>query len=304
MPTPTPTAPTDTRRRPPFGRTIAAVSIMLGAALGVVAIVMLWLPSTSTATALRWPETGSAAVMIGDQVEHSTDGESRPMASITKLVTVLVTLEHLPDEAIDSGMPLSLTPADVQRAAASVADGGTGVPLVADEPLNVRQYLDHILVSSSNVHAVALVNRVFGSEQTYLTAARAWLDEHGLSQIVVADASGLSPDNRGTATALLRLGKIAAEHPEVSEIARQPGFVTPAGFMVQATNDLLGVQGIDGLKTGFTDAAGYTMLFTTTTGPDGSGTRVIGVVLGAPSETQRASDVTRLIASVRAHFAD
>lgn len=146
-------------------------------------------------------------------------------------------------------------------------------------------------------HATTLVSRIFGDEHAYLAAARHWLDESGLPDVQIADASGMSPENRASARDLLEIGRLAAEQPVIAELTAQPSTLSTRGDLLTNTNDLLGTLDISGLKTGYTRAAGHTVLFTA---PAGDHEQLIGVLLGSPSTAQRATDVTRLIAQVRA----
>jgi D-alanyl-D-alanine carboxypeptidase (penicillin-binding protein 5/6) len=106
----------------------------------------------------------------------------------------------------------------------------------------------------------------------------------------------MSPGNLASPVDLLTIGRLALDSPVVAEIAALPATHALGGRPIPSTDDMLGTLGIDGLKTGSTIEAGHTILFTTVV----DGDRLIGVVLGAPSQRQRATDVTRLIGSARA----
>lgn len=280
---------------------IIVAAITTGIVLGAFSLTALWRAGTAPAldgTAISWPSTGAAAVMVGTEVASSADDtKPRPMASIAKLVTALVVLDSIPLEPGDSGPQFVLTAADAERAQADRDSGGASIPITPGETLSARQLLEHMIVASSNGHTLALVERIFGSEAAFLVTAQGWLTEHDLTGIEIADATGLSPASRATAHDLLMIGRLAADQPVLAQIARMPGFLTREGFQVRGTNDLLGTLGVDGLKTGHTDEAGYTILFSTSASAERE--RLIGVVLGSPNSAQRATDVTRLIASVR-----
>ncbi|MFT4135937.1 D-alanyl-D-alanine carboxypeptidase family protein [Microbacterium sp.] len=289
-------APTPHRRR-----TVITL-VACGLALAVVGVV--WMLSNqashSRLSEPAWPTTGTSALSIGTTTVGSPGSdEARPIASLTKLVTALVALDAAPLEPDQSGPSFLLTDADAGYALAEQARDGSSVAVLPGQVLTERQFLEYVLVASSNNHATSLVTHLFGDEQAYLAAARRWLDEHRLSHIQIADASGMSPDNRASARDLITLGRLAAATPAIAELAARPMTISPIGEPLPNTNDLLGTLGITGLKTGHTTEAGYTALFTAPVG----GEQLIGVVLGAPSDTQRTTDVTRLIAHVRAQRA-
>lgn len=242
---------------------------------------------------ISWPATGAAAIGWGDQFAGSPDADERyEIGSITKLVTALVVLDRVSLPAGSLGPTLLLTEDDAQFAKQDPGPTESLIPATTGEALSLRTMLEYTLIASSNTHARALSLRILGDETTYLTAARAWLDERGLQEISIADANGISPDNTATATALLELGRFADADPTIREIVNQPGVRTPTGQWVDAVNGLLGTQGIDGLKTGHPADGTYAMIFSA----DREGTRVIGAVLGSPSLAQRATDVIRLLA--------
>lgn len=251
------------------------------------------------ASEITWPAVGAAAVEIGGATAASPGVDvPRPMASITKLVTAMVVLDTAPLTAGEQGPTFQMTEEDAALAAFEVSRDGKSVPVTVGQMLTERQLLEAMLVASSNNHAASLVQHVFGSEQSYLLAARRWLDAHGLTRVKIADSSGMDAGSEASARDVLAIAQTAASDPAISEITRMPSVLSPGGELFANTNDLLGTFGIDGLKTGFTDPAGYTIAFTTKVGSDG--TPLLGVILGSPTRAQRTTDVTRLIASVRA----
>ena len=245
---------------------------------------------------IDWPAMGSAALSLGNAVASSEDADvARPMASLTKIVTALVILDAAPLPPGAQGPMFRMDETDAGFAQAEAERVGRYVPVSPGDVLTQRQLLELMLVASSNNHATSLVTRIFGNERAYVAAAQRWLDERDLHGVRIADASGLSPANRASALDLLMIGRLAAADPTITEIAALPATRAVPGREQPATNDLLGTLGITGLKTGYTDAAGHTTLFVTSIGDE----QLVGVVLGSPSATQRATDVTRLVAQLR-----
>lgn len=285
-------------------RTILALATITALVVG--AVVIVWAVAaggdraqTLDADAVDWPATGTAALAYGDQVAVSPGGDTaRPIASLTKVITALVVLDSAPLADGAQGPAFPMTEHDVTLAAKAAAAGGISTPVSLGQVLSQRQLLEYMLVASSNNLAASLANRVFGSEFGYLAAARAWLDAHDLADVRIADASGMSPNNVASARDLLTIARLAAEDPVIAAIAPQPVVLGPLGEPLQNTNDLLTLPGITGLKTGHTDEAGYTALFSVDISDDDE--PLIGVILASPTQAQRATDVTRLIARARA----
>lgn len=287
-----------TSSSPPRPRTVIALVI---GGLALVVVGAVWMlsgqASHSGLSEPAWPTTGTAAISIGTTTLGApASDEQRPIASITKLVTALVALDAAPLAPGEQGPSFQMTDADAGYAQAELTRDGSSAPVITGQALTERQLLEYVLVASSNNHATSLVAHLFGGEQAYLAAARRWLDEHELPHVQIADASGMSPDNRASARDLTALGRLAAASPVIAELTALPATISATGERIPNTNDLLGTLGITGLKTGHTDEAGYAALFTTTIGNE----QLVGVVLGSPSATQRTTDVTRLVAQVRA----
>src|SRR6202000_3181558 len=89
-----------------------------------------------------------------------------------------------------------------------------------------------------------------GSEANFLPVARAWLASHGLTSTILTDCTGLNPQNTSTPTDLIALGKIALDNPIIAPLVRTKSATLPIVGAIKNTNNLLGVAGIDGIKTG------------------------------------------------------
>jgi len=289
--------------RAPRRRTtiIVIALIALGAVVGIGATSALLAGSPGDASAsVRWPATAAAASIGTEELHGSGADQPRPIGSIAKLVTALVVLQRVPLAPGQPGPMFPMTEQDVQLFQDQQARGLQTAPVEAGQQLSTRDLLARSLVLSSNNHTLSLVDRIFGGELAYLQAAREWLHAKRITGIELADATGASPQTRGTPTALMQLGRLADADPTIRELVAQ-GSVQDGTTLLRGTNDLLGVSGIDGLKTGNTDAAGYCILFSAPLHPGDAhdSRRIIGVVLGSASEGQRAADIVRLLGSLR-----
>ena len=248
------------------------------------------------------PSYGGSA--IGDaESDHLFAGVDvdtpRPIASITKVITALVVLnEHPIDEGTD-GATITLTRDDSRLVSSYAAINGTTAPAPVGRTITQRAIIELMLVHSANNYAETLAVWAFGSVDDYLSAARTWLDEQGLTDISVADTTGFSPENLASPRSLLRLARVATAHPVVATAAALPNVTVPGIGSFDNRNLIIGVDGVTGLKTGTLRASGSSLLFSAEhAGPTGEH-RVVGVVLNGPDGPQVAADARALLLSVR-----
>ena len=255
---------------------------------------------TTTAAKLTWPGYGASAIgAVGiDGVLGSSGSEKAlPIASLSKVITALVVLEKKPLEKGEEGPTISFTSADVAIYNDYVRDNGKVEPVSPGMTLSEHQVLELTLVASANNYARSLVNWAFGSEASYVKAANTWLDDHGLDKTSMSDATGMSAKNRSTATDLVELGKLALADPIVKKIVGTKSITIPSIGKVSNTNDLLGIDGVKGIKTGTLDEAGACLLFTAdyTVGDDK--VTVVGVVLGGVDHPSLDKSIRTLLKS-------
>ncbi|WP_203136601.1 D-alanyl-D-alanine carboxypeptidase family protein [Microbacterium sp. JZ31] len=245
---------------------IAAPLITAGAlALAYVGGCALWpldsvAPTVSAATVtpnpghplgVTWPTEGTAAVGAeGLGTIAALDAETVPMASIAKLVTVMMILEKAPLAVGEDGPSYSFTAEDnalywqYRYANESALD----VPI--DGTLTQRQMIEGILIGSANNYIDRLTTELWGSKDAFVLAVPEWLQAHGLTGITMVDPSGISPQNTATPAALVKLASVSLADPVISEIVAMPEIELPGAGRVENTNPLLGEPGVVGIKTG------------------------------------------------------
>ncbi|SMH38679.1 D-alanyl-D-alanine carboxypeptidase (penicillin-binding protein 5/6) [Rathayibacter oskolensis] len=262
------------------------------------------------APVLAWPSYGSGAVAAvgldgageGGVLASYGSTDPVPTGSIAKVVTALVVLAAKPIAEGTDGETITFTSADVGYYDESVAENGSVAPVSAGLELTERQALTVLMLPSANNYAKSLAIWAYGSEDAYLAAARAWLDGQGLVRTVVTDTSGLSPDTVSTTAEMVRLGELLVADPVLAPIVALPSAVIPGVGLIENTNTLLGSGGVDGIKTGTTDEAGACLLFSVDTTVDGQPMTLVGVVVGARTHPQLASDVLTLLPTVEEGF--
>lgn len=246
--------------------------------------------------------SGIGAVDMPGLLATGGSDQPLPIASISKVITTLVVLDTKPIAEGTDGETITFTSADVQVYNDYIAANGSVKPVRAGLTLTQREVLELMLIGSANNYAQSLVNWAFGSEEEYAAIATAWLAANGMSSTSISDATGMSPKNTSTAADLVTLGKLALAHPVVAEIIAQKKVAVPDVADFSNTNKLLGIDGIDGIKTGTLDEAGACLLFSADVAVGDSTVTLVGVVLGGPDHETLDANVRALLRSVVSGF--
>ena len=260
---------------------------------------------TLTPTQIGFPPYGAAAVgAIGYDgvLASSGSAEALPIASITKIVTALVALDARPLALGEAGPEITLSEVDAQFYREQVADGGSVVSVVDGVTISQYAMLQLMLLPSANNYAESMANWAFDSEQAFLIATRSWLDSHGLAATTITDPTGILPSNVSTAAELVELARLAVENPVISEIVATSSAEIPGIAIVENTNSLLGRDGVDGIKTGTLDEAGYCLLFSADYLVGGETVTLIGAALGGPDRPTLNEGISALLVGTVAGF--
>jgi serine-type D-Ala-D-Ala carboxypeptidase (penicillin-binding protein 5/6) len=233
------------------------------------------------------PEVHARAYVVADgatgQVLAQSGQRARvPIASLTKLMTVLLTVERTkPGEIVT-----------VAPGAASV--GESSINLRAGERLTVRALLEGALIQSANDAADALAYYVGkGSQTRFVAMMNARARQLGLTDTHYVRPDGLdAPGHVSSARDVTRLARLLMQRPIVRAIVRQRRATITGGRVLHTWNDLLGTfPGVFGVKTGHTSAAGWNEVASV----DRRGAVVYGTILGSPDRSTRNADLTALL---------
>lgn len=241
----------------------------------------------------------AAAVLIdedsGTVLYEKNADERRPVASITKVMTLLLTFEALQAGKIALG---DIVPVSEH----AYHMGGSQIWLEPGEQLTLQEMLKAICISSANDAAVAVAEFVAGSEPAFVDAMNARAVALGMTATHFANACGL--DEEGHLSSARDVAVMSREmllhHPEVREYCTV-WMDTLRGGRTQLvnTNKLLkSYPGITGLKTGTTGKAGVCI----TASAERDGLRLIAVVLGASSGKERFEAAKTLLDYGFAHY--
>lgn len=227
----------------------------------------------------------SGAILFEDNAD-----EKVPVASIVKLMTVLLTMEE-----IDAGN-LSLDDKLTSTEYAS-SMGGSQVFIDPYVEYSIGDMLKSVIVASANDASVALAERISGSEQAFVTKMNKRAKELGLNNTIYVNASGLpEPGQYSTARDVAKLFKEVINHKLYFEYSTiwMDSLTHPSGRKTEVvnTNKLIRYfKGCDAGKTGSTDEAGYCLVATAEKG----NMRLISVVLGATTSTARFNESSKLL---------
>ncbi|MBG6054159.1 D-alanyl-D-alanine carboxypeptidase (penicillin-binding protein 5/6) [Salinibacterium sp. CAN_S4] len=255
--------------------------------------------------ALTFPEYGASAIgAVGYAGVLASGGsaDALPIASISKVITALVILDAKPLAVGEPGPDIAFGDADVALYDAQVAQNGSVAPVYAGQVLTQRDAMNVMLIVSANNYAESLANWAFGSQEAFVEAAKVWLAGAGLPSTAIVEPTGVSPSNISTSTDLVELGRIALSHPVLAEIVGTPSIDIPELGTIENTNSLLGITGIDGIKTGTLDEAGSCLLFSQDYVVGDTTVTLVGVVLGGPDRPTINAAVQSLLAQADAGF--
>jgi D-alanyl-D-alanine carboxypeptidase (penicillin-binding protein 5/6) len=231
-----------------------------------------------------------AAIVIdagtGEILYQERADSVRYPASITKIMTL-----YLAFEALSTGQLHETDMISVSPLAASQAP--TKLGLRPGDQISVEDAMHAIAVKSANDMAVALSERIGGTEARFAAMMTLKAQELGMTHTRYVNANGL-PDSRQVTSArdiATLCMAVLRDYPQYYHYFGTTEF-TYRGVTMRNHNGLLGnLQGVDGFKTGFTSAAGYNLAASAVR----DGHRIIAVELGGSSGGSRNSNVTNLL---------
>jgi D-alanyl-D-alanine carboxypeptidase (penicillin-binding protein 5/6) len=294
------------------GYTGWALSAPVAAPAAVSAAPHVAAPAAAT---VSLPSSGASAISVSGADAYlgptasgiwatSGSNDPRPIASISKLITALVILDAHPlADASDPGPTITFDKADHDLYDKYYVMGATIAAMPTGSTMSLRDALATMLIPSASNYAEAVSTWAFGSQGSFLGAARAWLAANGLSGTTIVEPTGISSRNTSTPTDLIALGKLALAHPAIAQIVATPSLTLPGPGAMHNTNGLLGTDGITGLKTGNLGENSYNLLYSASLEVGaGEPLTVVGVVLGGATRETVNADVVRTLDSIRGGF--
>lgn len=234
------------------------------------------------------PPTASIVVdgNSGQVLEASNPDALRHPASLTKVMTLYLLFERLAAGKIAVDSPLTVSEHAAEQAP-------TKLNLKPGQTITVEEAIKGIVTRSANDAAVVVAENLGGSEDAFARLMTQKAHELGMSHTTYVNASGLPDDDQITsARDQALLGRaIQDRFPRYYRYFSTTSFVF-RGQTIRGHNHLLSeMDGVDGIKTGFTRASGFNLL----TSLHRDGRYLIGVVLGGRSAFQRDAHMRELL---------
>jgi D-alanyl-D-alanine carboxypeptidase (penicillin-binding protein 5/6) len=264
---------------------VLAALLALALAAGVV-LIRRYLDSDARRHYLSsngWPATGQGAYQVGDGgIAISPRQHPVPIASLAKVMTALIVLEHHPLADGQSGPTYVVRKRDVVDTQERQLRDESVIPVAAGERLTERQALLGLLLPSANNIAQLLAREVDGSVDAFVDEMNDKARDLGMTKTNYTDPSGFDAGTTSTAVDQLLLAQAATGNRTFAALVNTKTAHLPVAGTVHNTDQLLGTGGFVGVKTGSDDAAGGCFMFLAYRSIDGINTPVLGVVLGQP----------------------
>lgn len=228
----------------------------------------------------------------GEVLYEKNSEEELPPASMSKIMTMLLVMESIEDgrAELDDKMVVS-------EFAASM--GGSQIWLEPGEEMSLEDMMKAIAIVSANDASVAVAEYLYGTEDAFVRRMNERAKELGLKNTYFYNTNGLPPDsddvqgNYTSARDLAIMAKELLEHRKVLEwTSTWIDYLRDGESVLNNTNRLVRFYtGADGLKTGFTEEAGFCLTCTA----ERDGVRFISVVMGAEDSNTRFNESGRLL---------
>ena len=245
---------------------------------------------TSAAGAQDLSDNAKYAAIVVDaqsgEVFYARRADSaRYPASLTKIMTLYMVFDALAQGTLKPTDTLTMSEHAVSQAPVKVY-------LKAGDTIDVDTAMRLVALYSANDLAVALAEKVGGTEERFAALMTIRAQELGMTQTRFVNANGL-PDARQLSSArdLAILARaVMRDYPQYYGYFNLPS-QEYRGRTYLNHNPLRGMEGVDGMKTGFTNAAGYNLVASQVK----DGHRLIAVMLGGSNKVQRREHVTNLM---------
>ncbi|MGE5577616.1 MAG: D-alanyl-D-alanine carboxypeptidase family protein [Syntrophothermus sp.] len=254
----------------------------------------LWVVPGEAANAAGLSIAAKSAILLepstGAVIYERNAHQRMPIASLTKLMTLTLALEALEQGKVGLAEMIPGTPKAFEM-------GGSQIWLEVGEKLPLKDMLYAVGVGSANDAAMAIAEYLGGSEEGFVKAMNRKAQQLGMKNTHFSNPTGLDePENYSTAYDLALLAKYAIKFPMLLEISSTWDYWLRKGTKKQVwltTYNKMIIQypGYDGLKTGFTDKAGYCVVATAKR----ADLRMIAVLLGEADARIRTEDTRRLL---------
>lgn len=245
----------------------------------------------------------SSAVLIdfdsGDILYEKNAETAFPIASMSKLMTIYIVLEQIENGSLNWNelVTVSSSANDLMKSAAKI-------PINDNTKLTVHDLFQAMVISSANNATIALAEYIAGTESDFTRLMNKKAVDLGLSnQTNFVNTTGLSSadlENKMSAQDVAKLAQqLLKDYPDILTVTDlEHDFLPTFGIDLHNTNKMLHKQnnelyfeGVDGLKTGYTEGAGFCFVGTAEKGEQ----RLISVIINANTDEQRFIETKQLL---------
>ncbi len=258
----------------------------------------IWLQeeiTNASANPVSEPNLNSRYALVLDRDSKTilfgkNENQRVPMASTTKIMTAIVLLENL---GVNNNLTLD-TQIEVCKQASAI--GGSRLGLKTGDKVSVNDLLYGLMLCSGNDAAIQIAVSVAGSVEGFANLMNKKAQELGLENSHFVTPHGLDKEEHyTTAYELALIADYALNIDKISEVVKTRSYtvlINGNSKTITNTNELLGyLNGVNGVKTGFTNGAGRCLV----TSVERDGFNIITVVLGADTKKFRTKDSISLI---------
>jgi D-alanyl-D-alanine carboxypeptidase (penicillin-binding protein 5/6) len=250
------------------------------------------LPAIASAQAPQAPQVTGRAWVVADFTSGQILAAEKPderfePASLTKLMTAYLVFAALKEKKLALEQQVAVS----ERAWRAP---GSRMFIEPRKPVGVDELIRGMIVQSGNDACIALAEQLAGSEEAFAAMMNREAERLGMKNTRYVNASGLpSPQHYSTARDLYLLATaLMRDFPEQYAQYYSQREYRYNGITQVNRNRLLWLDNtVDGMKTGFTEAAGYCLIASSKRGPR----RMLSVLLGSTSETMRAQESQKLL---------
>ncbi|WP_406726943.1 D-alanyl-D-alanine carboxypeptidase [Streptomyces sp. GD-15H] len=231
---------------------------------------------------IPWPAAGQAALDVQGIGTFGSSGEQKPVpiASVAKVMTTYLILRDHPLKSGAEGPMIEIDgPAQEQ---ADAVDEST-VKVTAGDEISQREALEAVLIASANNVARLVARWDAGSEEAFVEKMNKAAEELGMTDTTYTDPSGLNNTTVSTAVDQVKLARAAMEQPAFREIAAMMSYDDYKGDNHPNWNQLVGSNGVVGIKTGTTTSALGNLVFAAKKEIDGETRTIVGAVVRQPA---------------------
>ncbi len=240
---------------------------------------------------LPWPTTGQAAIAVPSIGIDVTSGPEQPVpiASLTKMMTAYLILRDHPLLAGENGPHITMTQADLDDFENDTVEDQANAQVAVGEVLTERQLLEGLLVHSANNFADTLARWDAGDIATFVGKMNAAATQLGMRHTHYADPSGFDQGSQSTAGDLLKVAARDMNDPTFASIVKMSSVTLPVAGTISTYTPWLGFDGVIGVKSGFTTAAGGCDVVAVVRKAHGTEAMILAAVTGQTGQQVLAS---------------